>query len=249
MQRRASIVRGADERAGRAAVQASGAAAAGGADRRVGLELGRREDRADEDPRARRRVGEQVRVLADPAEPRPRRQRAFGQRPVVDVGDLAGRQPARAQVGGQPLEPAAQGVVVVGADRVARDPAGRLRRARREDGGQVRGAARRARDPRRLAPRRRTARPRRAPSVPPGRGGAVRSPPTGAIATHPPAHAAHATPAFDARRSIAVAVARAAGRPTSTADAASSPCGRTLGRGRSTPAAVCTTRSLHPMHR
>ena len=78
-------------------------------------------------------VGQQVRVLADPAEPGPRGERALGERPIVHVRHVAGRQapPARRSAASA-FEAVAQGDVVVGAERVARDPAGRLgRRARR----------------------------------------------------------------------------------------------------------------------
>ena len=56
-------------------------------------------------------VSQQVRVLAaaDPAKPCSRRQGALGQRPIIDVGGGAGRQPARAQVGRHRLEDGAAG--------------------------------------------------------------------------------------------------------------------------------------------
>ena len=115
-----------DERPGRAAGEAPRARPAGRANRFVGRQLGRGEDRAEEDPRAGTLVGQQVRVLADPAEAAAGGECALGQRPVVDVGDLARRQPRRPQVGGERLEPPAQRDVVVGAERVAGDPPGRL---------------------------------------------------------------------------------------------------------------------------
>ncbi len=118
---------GRDERARRAARKASGAGAAARAHGLVDRQLGRREQRPEEDPRARTRVGQQVRVLADPAEPGPGRQRTLRQRPIVDVRDVAGRQSRGAKVGGERLEPMSQRDVVVGPERVARNPPHRRR--------------------------------------------------------------------------------------------------------------------------
>ena len=99
---------------------------------RIGSSAGSSADvskRAEEDPRAGACVRQQVGVLADPAHAGAGRQRALRERPVVDVGDVAGRQSLASEVVGQRLEPIPQGDVVVGAEGVAGDaPGGRRRR-------------------------------------------------------------------------------------------------------------------------
>ena len=131
--------------------------------------------RAEEHPRAGASVGQQVGVLADPAQPGPSRQRALGQRPVVDVGHLAGRQPGGPQVGRERLEPVSQRNVVVGPKRVARDPTRRFRRRRSQHRRQGPARGRRDPGPMPLGLRHRMVPPPRPPSGPSDRGRRGRS--------------------------------------------------------------------------
>ena len=138
MQRRASSSYGRHDRAGRADVDARRARAAvrrlrrRRRQRQVGVDL------AQEKPRALV-ARQQQRVLAAPAEAGLRGQRhlehrrAVGEHAIAEIADLVANRR------GEPLQPAAQDLVVIAAQRIARDE--RLARI----GEHVRGRARRGR--------------------------------------------------------------------------------------------------------
>jgi len=66
-------------------------------------------------------VRQQVGVLAYPAQPGAFREGALGERPIIDVGHLAGVRAVAAQVVGQLVQPIPQRPVVITAQGVARD--------------------------------------------------------------------------------------------------------------------------------
>ncbi len=80
------------------------------------------EDLAEKEPRAVVPV-EQVGVLADPAEARVARERLLEHRSAVGERTIAGRTDRRGKAIGQSREPRAQHLVIVAAERIARDVA------------------------------------------------------------------------------------------------------------------------------
>src|SRR5207244_6560310 len=120
------------ERAGRAGVEAAGARAAALRDRRVGRELERRHDLAEEDERSLARHDQEA-VLADESEPGARRPRALEDRDVVAHRARSGgtRGSEAAEERGEAPELLPHAIVVVAAARVAGDEARRLRIGRR----------------------------------------------------------------------------------------------------------------------
>ena len=128
MHRVASSTRGADERVGRARVEAPRARAAPvRLERRVGRQL-EVEHAARRGRRTSRARVDQHRALAEPPEPRAPREVALEDRPRVDVRLARHRRArrARATASLQRAQPLDHHVVVVVAARVARDRARRL---------------------------------------------------------------------------------------------------------------------------
>src|SRR6185295_18231319 len=108
------------ESAGRAGVQAAGAAAAEIGERRVGGQVERRQDLAEQEPGAAFRV-EQHRVLAHRSEAGARGDLALEERTGIDRETGSGAGEGRLDAVAQRAEPPAHEIVVVGAARVAGD--------------------------------------------------------------------------------------------------------------------------------